>query len=140
LIRAFYDRVEHAAPSIKAVLHDVATLFALWSLENEGSVFLKTGFLSTQDLDKVTEYTNDYCKKVRDQAIGLTDAFNLSDFFINAPIGSHDGDAYRHYFDKVNRLNPPRKDKPPYYQSTMVPFFQRAEEEEIDVSELESED
>lgn len=141
LIKAFYERIEKAAtPATKAVLTDVASLFALWSLENEGSVFLKAGFLTSEDLDKVTEYTNEYCKKVRDQAIGLTDAFNLSDFFINAPIGLYDGDAYRHYFEKVNRQNPPRADKPPYYQSTMVPFFQRAEEEEIDLSELESDD
>ncbi|ANB14784.1 acyl-CoA oxidase [Sugiyamaella lignohabitans] len=138
VVRAFFDKIAHSAtPGIKETLTEVALLFALWSIENDSSLFLKYGFFNSEDLDKVTEHVNTYCKKVREQAIGLTDAFNLSDFFINAPIGNFDGDVYKHYFNKVVRRNPSRDAKPHYYESSMRPFLFREEDPEIDVSELE---
>lgn len=38
--------------------------------------------------------------------VPLTDAFNLSDYIINSPLGCHDGDVYRRIFDWVRRTNP----------------------------------
>jgi acyl-CoA oxidase len=141
LINAFYERINHqASGDIKKALLDVAGLFSLWSLENEGSLFLKYGFITAQDLDVITSHVNEYCRVVREQAVGLTDAFNLSDFFINAPIGNYDGDVYRHYFDKVIRRNPPRDDKAPYHDRVLKPFLNREEEEEHDLDELYPED
>lgn len=141
LIRSFYEKIDSKAGSeIKETLIEVANLFALWSMELDGSVFLKYGYLTAKDLDSVTLLVDEYCKKVRDQAIPLTDSFNLSDFFINSPIGNFDGDAYKHYIEKVNRRNPPNHTHAPYYDSVMRPFFFRAEEKEIDLSELESDD
>lgn len=137
LIQSFYDRIEsQASGAIKKVLLDVAGLFGLWSLETEGSLFLKYGFINADNLDQITSHVNDYCRLVRDQAIGLTDAFNLSDFFINAPIGNYDGDVYKNYFDKVIRRNPPRDDKAPYHEKLIAPFLNRKEEPEHDLEEL----
>jgi acyl-CoA oxidase len=138
LIKAFFHKIETTATTeIKDVLLDVARLFALWSTEAEGAVFLKYRFINSKHLDKITIYVNELCKVVRDQAIGLTDAFNLSDFFINAPIGNFDGDVYKHYFEKVLRRNPPRDIKPPYYETKMRPFLFREDDTDPQLDELE---
>ncbi|CAN6674599.1 acyl-coenzyme A oxidase 2 [Trichomonascus vanleenenianus] len=137
IIKAFFDSIESSAASIKPVLTDLATLFGLWSLESDAASFLKSGYIQTGDIDKITAYVNDYNKKVRDNAIGITDAFNLSDFYVNAPIGSHDGNAYKHYFEKVLRRNPNRDSKAPYHDAKIKPFLFRALEEQDDVTEMD---
>ena len=73
---------------------------------------------------------DELCLAVRDQVIGLTDAFGLSDFFINAPIGSYDGNVYEKYFAKVNQQNPATDPRPSYYESTLKPFLFREEEDD----------
>ncbi|ANB12017.1 acyl-CoA oxidase [Sugiyamaella lignohabitans] len=130
VIRSFFERVEKTqdGPLKKAVL-DVALLFALWSIENESGIFLKYNFFTPDDLDTITELVNEYCRKVRVNAIGLTDAFNLSDYYINSAIGNYNGDFYKSYFEKVTRRNPPEEIRPPYYDSLMRPFFDRTNDE-----------
>ncbi|AOW06967.1 YALI0F10857p [Yarrowia lipolytica CLIB122] len=139
LIAAFFSRIDtEAGEAIKQPLLNLALLFALWSIEEDSGLFLREGFLEPKDIDTVTELVNKYCTTVREEVIGYTDAFNLSDYFINAPIGCYDGDAYRHYFQKVNEQNPARDPRPPYYASTLKPFLFR-EEEDDDICELDEE-
>jgi acyl-CoA oxidase len=139
LIKSFYDKIRKSAdPALKDVLYEVATLFGLWSIECDDTVFLRFNYMAASDLDAVTSHVNEYCLRVRKNAIGLTDAFNLSDFYINSPIGNYDGDAYKHYFTKVNRQNNPRNTHPPYYKRTMEPYFQREETEHPDISEMDT--
>ncbi|ANB15717.1 acyl-CoA oxidase [Sugiyamaella lignohabitans] len=141
-VRAFINRIQKAKDdgtdgSIIDVLSDLARLFSLWSIEKEGA-FLKYGFITSDQLDQITDHVDSYCKRVREQAIGLTDAFNLSDFMINSPIGNYDGDVYKNYFSKVTRRNNPRKNfKAPYHDQLIKPFLFRKEDSPIDRSELE---
>lgn len=139
LIRAFFDKVATAPASLQTVLTELATLFALWSVEADGTVFLRFKYMKSQDLDQVTNLVNDYCLRIRRNAIGLTDAFNLSDFFINAPIGMYNGDAYKNYFAKVNRQNNPRDIRPEYFDRAMKPFFHREVSEQPSVHDMDLE-
>lgn len=137
LLRCFFQNIEeNAEPAIQPILVELAVLFGLWSIENEFKLFLKYGYFMSQELDLITSKVNLYCHKVRQNAIGLTDAFNLSDFFIKAPIGSYDGDVYKHYFGKVTSRNPPRETKPPYYDR-FHDFIFRKTEPKHNVSEME---
>ncbi|KAG5359342.1 Acyl-coenzyme A oxidase 3 [Yarrowia sp. C11] len=139
LVTAFYERINASAKAdVKPYLINLANLFTLWSIEEDSGLFLREGFLQPKDIDQVTELVNHYCKEVRDQVAGYTDAFGLSDWFINAPIGNYDGDVYKHYFAKVNQQNPATNPRPPYYESTLRPFLFR-EDEDDDVCELDEE-
>ncbi|CAN6595299.1 acyl-coenzyme A oxidase 2 [Trichomonascus vanleenenianus] len=135
-VHAFFQSIEHANEQLKPVLTDLATLFALWSIEKDGASFLSSGYLTTSELDEVTTLVDSYNHKIRDQVIGIVDSFNLSDFFINAPIGNYDGDVYKHYFEKVTRRNPPRDHKAPYHDKIDA-FFNRAVPEDEDLSEMD---
>lgn len=140
LVNAFFEEIANAAPGIKTVLTDLATLFALWSIEEESAAFLEFKILPTESLSTVNQLVSTYCGRVRDQAIGLTDSFNWSDFYINAPIGNYNGDVYNNYFRKVTEQNPKSNTKPPYYESTVAPYFKRKDDDEYDLESLEEEE
>lgn len=142
MIKAFFGRISKASsnsvPSnVVAALTDLAILFALYSIEKDSGLFLKSAFLTSEDTDTVTSLVDEYNFKVRQQAIPLVDSFNLSDYFINSPIGNYNGDVYKDYFHKVVRRNPNYSAKAPYFEKVAAPFFFRKDEEPVDLSELE---
>lgn len=136
LIASFYARIATAKEDIKPQLMHLANLFALWSIEEDTGIFLREGVLTPGDIDVINGLVDELCVSVRDQVIGLTDAFGLTDFFINAPIGSYDGNVYEKYFAKVNQQNPATNPRPEYYDSVLKPFLFR-EEEDDDICELD---
>lgn len=141
LVKSFFEQVEKSAsPATKKVLTELATLFALWSIEEEASVFLEFKFVTAEDLSQISLLVDEYCGKIREQAIGLTDSFNWSDYFINAPIGNYDGDVYRNYFRKITDRNPRSETHAPYFLSVMQPFFKRTLDDDPDLSSLEEEE
>lgn len=142
LIKSFYNRIAEASKQgtkseTIQILTVVATLFALWSIEQDSGLFLRSRFLAPEDLDNVTALVDEYNAKVREQAIPLTDAFNYSDYFINSPIGNYDGNVYKHYFEKVVRRNPNHTSMAPYFDRLAKPFFFRKDEEQINPTDLE---
>lgn len=137
LVRSFFNRVAKADAGIKDRLLDLAILFGLWSVERDAGLFLQSGYLSVADTKEVTRLVDEYCGRVRAQAIPLTDAFNLTDFFINSSLGNYDGDVYKHYFGKVILRNMNKTSKAPYYDSIQKPYFFRTDDEEVDLTQLE---
>ncbi|VVT55843.1 uncharacterized protein SAPINGB_P004766 [Magnusiomyces paraingens] len=137
-VTAFFNRIKNSSSSgIKPVLTDLAILFGLWAIEKDAALFLTSGFLSAQDIKNITKLVDVYNLKIRNYAIPLTDAFNLSDYYINSPIGNYDGDVYKNYFNKVVRRNPGYDAKAPYYESVAKPFIQRSDEPKLDLSVLD---
>lgn len=100
-------------------------------------MFLTSGFFTAKDIQYVTRTIDEYNLKIRKVAIPLTDAFGLSDYFINSPIGNYDGDVYKNYFNKVIRRNPDYHAKPPYYESIIKPFLARPEIPNVDLNGLD---
>lgn len=137
-VRAFFEKIErYSSPSIKPALLDLAILFGLWSIEQDIAFFLRSGYFSTTDAEQVTRYVDDYCLKVREQAIGLTDSFGLSDFFINSAIGKYDGDIYNNILNGAKSHDKfLEATKPDYYKDTMVPVFTRVEPSDPNLTEL----
>lgn len=140
LIRSFFNRINNSQitpAGIKPILTEVAILFSLWSMELDSGLFLQSGYLSPEDTKRVTKLVDEYNSKVRSQAIPLTDAFNLSDYFINSALGNYDGDVYKHYFEKVTLRNINKFSKPPYFETVTKPYLYREDEEEVDRTQLE---
>ncbi|KAK9247357.1 acyl-CoA oxidase-domain-containing protein [Lipomyces tetrasporus] len=139
MVLKFFDRISSARPEIKSILTDLAFLYALWSIENDAGLFLQAEFFTSKQIDEVRELCNSYCRKIRDQAVPLTDSFNLSDFFINSAIGRYDGNVYENYFVQVKRQNP-SKPQAPYFENVIKPFVHRDAEVELDVEELDEDE
>lgn len=139
LVRALFDRLQRSssAGNIKTPLTDVAVLFGLWSIEQDTGLFLQSGYLSVADTKRVTALVDSYNGKVRAQAIPLTDAFNLSDYFINSALGNYEGDVYRDYFTKVTLRDQNKTSKAPYYAAVQRPYFHRVADKPVDLAQLE---
>ena len=55
----------------------------------------------------------------------LTDAFGLSDYAINSPLGCSDGDVYRRMFERVKLSTPFQKH--PYFEEVIKPVLLRTD-------------
>ena len=139
LVKGFLETLEAAPQAMQAVLKPVALLYALWSIDENSGIFLQAGYFTSDDIDAVRTRTNELCLEVRNQCIPLTDAFNLSDFFINAPIGTADGDIYPKYFAQINKSSPPGKDHP-YFETVIKPLITRSMEDAEEIEEEEEDE
>lgn len=59
--------------------------------------------------------------------MALTDSFGLSDYAINSPLGSFDGDVYRRMFERVSLSTPFQKH--PYFERVIKPVLLRKDVE-----------
>lgn len=113
--------------TIKPVLSKVINLFANYVVRENASEFLRYDLISKQQLNDIdVNIFGELLPALRDQIIGLTDSFKLSDFFVNSALGGYDGDFYNKYFDLVNRNNNSGSDYDNSdYQDEIVKFLRR---------------
>jgi acyl-CoA oxidase len=141
LFQRFVDGVSKLQGNIAVVLREVCLLYGLYAIEDNAGAFLQYEYFSPTQIEFVRSQVNVLCKAVRDQAIPLVDAFNLSDYVINSPLGCKDGNVYVKYFDQVQRQNP--QGEHPYFDKLIKPLIHRdmeADEYEDEQAGLESED
>jgi acyl-CoA oxidase len=74
-------------------------------------------------------------RKLRPQVVSLTDAFGLSDYCINSPLGCADGDVYRRMFERVQQSTPYQVH--PYFERVIKPVLLRENQpvEKIEMAE-----
>lgn len=99
---------------VKKQLINLARLFAISNIDKFGVYFLQHSVISNACYEEMERYTYEVLKSVRDEVIGLTDSFKLSDFFINSVLGNHNGDIYHNYLGTVKNLNDITQTKAPY--------------------------
>ncbi|KAF7726815.1 fatty-acyl coenzyme A oxidase [Apophysomyces ossiformis] len=144
LFNRFADAVAKLTGNLKEVLTEVCLLYGLFAIEDNAGAFLQYEYFTPAHVEFIRSQTNVLCKFVRDQAIPLVDAFNLSDFIINSPLGRADGNVYVHYFEQVKRSNP--QGDHPYFERLIKPMIERkveaedVEDEEAGLEEEEDED
>ncbi|KAJ9091546.1 hypothetical protein QFC21_007171 [Naganishia friedmannii] len=119
----------------KQVLTDICRLYGLWQIEEQGASFLKYGYFTGEQMDKVQSEVDALCLGLRKVVIPVVDAFAISDHIINSPLGRYDGDVYTAYFNHVRAANPPTKQHP-YFDRLIKPLLERKplEEEDVDAA------
>ncbi|CAO3646632.1 unnamed protein product [Cunninghamella blakesleeana] len=135
LFNRFVDGVSKLQGSLAAVMKDVCLLYGLYTIEENAGAFLQYEYFSPQQIEFVRSQVNALCKAVRDQAIPLVDAFNLSDYVVNSPLGRKDGNVYNAYFEQVKRQNP--QGEHPYFNKLISPLIHRKRADEEDEYEDE---
>jgi acyl-CoA oxidase len=108
------------SPEVQAALKKTSDLFALYHLEADMSVFLTEGYMTAEQAKMVSAAVRKIMQEVRQDAIALVDAFNLSDFIVNSPLGSYDGNIYQKYFDRVKKTSYGQK-RASYYEQLIKP-------------------
>lgn len=143
ILKTFHQRVSIAPDGLKKILSSLLQLYALHITSENISQFYSYGIVSGSDFVENLNYKIDLInEQLRPEIIGLTDAFNLSDFIINSQIGKKNGDIYEHYFKFVTDNN--ADIKPHYFDSNIKPFLQRSlkptDNEEVDDEDEDDED
>lgn len=111
------------------ILMDLCLLYGLYAIKNNSGVFLLYEYYQPQQVKKINDYILVLFSKIRPQAIPLVDAFNLTDYLINTPLGSFNGDIYNGFFNKIKSQNPPI-DHP--YKNKILQILNQSEESKDD--------
>lgn len=124
-LKTFYQRIQSANESVKPVLSLLCNLYALHITSENIAEFYSFGVIRGSDFYEDLNYMIDQLNdRLRPDIVGITDAFNLSDFFLGSQIGKRDGNIYESYFSFVNGQTG-KEMKPFYYDSTYKPFLHR---------------
>jgi acyl-CoA oxidase len=131
--RAAVDKLEKKDDHVKDHLEMLAKFYGLWQMEEKAAFFLRSNWLSSEQLDMVQAKVTEYCAKVRKFAIPLVDSFALHDHTINSPLARYDGAVYTSLFRVVKRNNP--QNQPHKYLPTVHSLLFREEQEAEDIDD-----
>jgi acyl-CoA oxidase len=131
--RSAVDKLERKDDGVKDHLELLAKFYGLWQMEEKAAFFLRSNWLSSEQMDSVQAKVTKYCADVRKFAIPLVDSFALHDHTINSPLARYDGSVYTSYFRAVKRNNP--QGQPHKYLETVQSLIHREEAEMEDVDE-----
>ncbi|CDR38862.1 CYFA0S02e07360g1_1 [Cyberlindnera fabianii] len=128
-LKTFYSRVQKAKAEIKPVLTLLCQLYALSiTVENIGQLY-SFGVITGSDFTQQVNFKIDEInEKLRPDIVGITDSFNLSDFFIASQIGKKQGGIYEEYFYFVNSQTG-KEQIPYYYETVFKPYLHRSLEQ-----------
>ncbi|XP_041975385.1 probable peroxisomal acyl-coenzyme A oxidase 1 [Aricia agestis] len=85
--------LEVSAP-LKLVLMQLVEIYALyWALETVGDLLRFTS-ISEREIMKMQSAYEDLLSKIRPNAVGLVDSFDIRDEILNSALGAYDGNAY----------------------------------------------
>ena len=76
------------------VMQDLATLLALYWMEQDMGGFLEDGYLTAAQANQVRDNVLQYLERVRPNAVALVDARDISDFRLKSALGRYDGNVY----------------------------------------------
>lgn len=146
IVDQFWRAAAAADERLRPVLSQLCALYALHVLESYAADLLRLGFWRGADAKVAADAVRaarlppaacrtpfhrchrplpqllHLCGATRQQAAGLVDTFNLSDFIIGSPMGRWDGDVYSHYFSLV-RSYPGQAEHASYYEDCIAPVL-----------------
>ena len=108
--------------SAKPMLHDLFTLFALFTMDIEGRDFLSCGGVSHDQLDQLPERVNKLMLSIRPHAVKLVDSWMIPDYLLDSALGRYDGKVYEDLFHRAHKLNSLNKEtfNPNYWDEEIV--------------------
>ena len=104
------------------VLHKLFRLYALHTLEQEGSEFYASGACSKHQISLArTNAVMKLLKEIRPHAVRLVDAWGFDDWVLDSSLGRADGRVYEDMFYRASELNPLNKvTVDPYPESAVL--------------------
>jgi acyl-CoA oxidase len=125
LFHRFRDACNKAPNSLKPVLEDLCKLYGLSTIKENAGSFLQCGYFKPAQMGDLDSKILELFAKLRPQLVPLTDSLGLTDYAINSPLGSYDGDVYRRMFERVTHCNPYKKH--PYFEEVIKPVLLRTD-------------
>lgn len=125
IFKRFWEAVERSSSALKPILSQLLILYGLNAINENAGWFLQYGYLNPTHVSSIQSRILVLLDQIRPQAIPLTDAFGLTDYVINSPLGCADGDVYRRIFEKTRQTNPPKPHA--YFERVIKPVLNQQE-------------
>ncbi|KAJ8736598.1 hypothetical protein PYW08_007254 [Mythimna loreyi] len=91
----------NSSPNVKVVMDQLTTLYLYyWALERTGDLLMFTS-VSQKDLVDLQIAYEELLLKIRPNAVGLVDAFDLRDELLHSTLGSYDGRVYERLMEEA---------------------------------------
>ncbi|KAJ2940652.1 hypothetical protein O0L34_g14759 [Tuta absoluta] len=128
LLQCYYEEteklIETASPALKAVLAQLCDLYVVyWALQRVGDLLRFTS-ISERDIEKLQNWYEDLLMKLRPNAVGLVDAFDIRDEILHSTLGAYDGRVYERLMAEA--LKSPLNQQPvnDSFHNHLKPFMQ----------------
>ncbi|KAJ8736603.1 hypothetical protein PYW08_007259 [Mythimna loreyi] len=116
--------VKNASPELREVLLQLVDLYVVyWALQRVGDLLRFTS-ISERDIEKLQHWYEDLLTKLRPNAVGLVDAFDLRDEILHSALGAYDGRVYERLMEEA--LKSPLNAEPvnQSFHKYLKPFMQ----------------
>ena len=90
VFQSFSNAVDKADPQLKPVLDQMCDLYALSTIEEHKGWFLEQDYFSGSKSEAISGQVTQLCAELRPNAVGLVDAFGISEKCLAAPIAYGD--------------------------------------------------
>nr|XP_018909347.1 PREDICTED: probable peroxisomal acyl-coenzyme A oxidase 1 [Bemisia tabaci] len=91
------------SPELKKVLIELCELYGTYFLlDNLGDFFMYAG-LRSSDVPSIQEWLETLLHKIRPNAVGIVDGFDISDAVLRSALGAYDGNVYERLFAEANK-------------------------------------
>ncbi|CAG4983887.1 unnamed protein product [Colias eurytheme] len=128
ILSTFYEEINKVAstlsPELRIVMQQLVELYAAyWALEKIGDL-LQSVSIGDTDIKKLAEWYEEILLKLRPNAVGLVDAFDIRDDMLQSTLGAYDGRVYERLMEEA--LKSPLNAQPvnSTFQKYLKPFMQ----------------
>ncbi|GLH03493.1 Probable peroxisomal acyl-coenzyme A oxidase 1 [Gryllus bimaculatus] len=125
IVEKFVESVEAltVSPPLRAVLTQLCELYAVYWLLKKSGDFLQYSFITPEDIEGIQLWLEILLERLRPNAVGIVDGFDLCDEILSSALGAWDGQVYERLFEEA--LKSPLNSIPvnSSFHKYMKPFF-----------------
>lgn len=96
-------RDQGVAKETVRVLKRLSDLFALHTIQASLGDYLEDYYVSPAQCQSLRQQIKNLQEALADDVVGLVDAFDFPDHYLNSALGAADGNAYQHLWDSAQR-------------------------------------
>ncbi|CAD6189218.1 unnamed protein product [Caenorhabditis auriculariae] len=94
LVKNFLAKVSTAPSDLRAVLHDVARLYAFDIITSSSGNFYENGYMREDQMNEIREGVYKCLHRIRPNAVSLVDSWDYDDRELKSVLGRRDGNVY----------------------------------------------
>ncbi|KAL4713938.1 hypothetical protein ACJJTC_015592 [Scirpophaga incertulas] len=128
LVSSYYEEtkqlVRDATPPLRVVLLRLVDLYAVyWALQCVGDLLRFTS-ISERDIEHLQGWYESLLATLRPDAVGLVDAFDISDEILHSALGSYDGRVYERLMEEAMKSPLNKEPVNNSFHKYLKPFMQ----------------
>lgn len=97
--KAINSMIGELSPALAKVLQDIIELYAVDSALLNLKYLMRFVSISQEDVSNLQERLENVLGRIRPNAVGMVDSFDLSDKVLNSTLGAYDGNVYERLFE-----------------------------------------